>query len=83
MCFLSHRLACTFFKFSSSPLSAVQGIARRPKPAHLSSRLLSRPTSAIDPLEPPCPALGNIYLSSCPGKKGVAHVTDAFGLGFH
>lgn len=60
----------------------MQRIARRPKPAHFGSRLALRPTSTIDPSEPPCPALGNFYLSSCPGKKGAAHVTDAFGLGF-
>jgi hypothetical protein len=68
--------------FLSSPLSAVQGIARRPRPAYVGSRLASRPPFAIDPSEPPCPALGNFYLSSCPGKKGVAHVTNAFGRGF-
>ena len=58
--------------FLSSPLVPVQGMARRPKFTHLSSRLVSIPTSANNPSEPPCPALGNLYLSSCPGKKGVS-----------
>jgi hypothetical protein len=62
--------ACT--SILSSPLGPVQGFARRPRITHLNSRLVSIPTSAISSSEPPCPALGNFFLSSCPGKKGVA-----------
>jgi hypothetical protein len=43
---------------------------------------MSHRTYANDSSQHPCPALGNLYLSSCPGKKGGAHVIAAFGFGF-
>ena len=58
--------------FLSSPLTPVQGITRPPRITHLSSRLASTPTFSNGSSGPPCPALGNFFLSSCPGKKGVA-----------
>jgi protein-tyrosine phosphatase len=52
-----------------SPLPSLQGIARRPKLGHSGSSLMSHRTYANDSSQHPCPALGNLYLSSCPGKK--------------
>jgi hypothetical protein len=62
----------------SSPLPSLQGTTRRPKLAHLGSSLVSHRTFANDSSQHPCPALGNLYLSSCPGKKGGAYVITAF-----
>jgi hypothetical protein len=68
--------------FFSSPLPSLQGTVRRPKLAHPGPSLVSRHTYAKDSLQHPCPALGNLYLSSCPGKKGGAHVIAAYQRGF-
>ncbi|KAF8270249.1 protein-tyrosine phosphatase-like protein [Lactarius quietus] len=54
----------------NSTLYPPHGIARRPKLAHLGSRLVSHPVISSDSPQPTSPALGNLYLSSCPGKKG-------------
>jgi len=52
-----------------SPLSSFRGTAGRPKLAHSGSSIVSRRAFANDSSQRPCPALGNLYLSSCPGKK--------------
>jgi len=52
-----------------SPLPPLQGIVRRPKLEHLGSSVALHRTFANDSSQHPCPALGNLYLSSCPGKK--------------
>lgn len=59
----------------SSSFYPTHGIARRPKLAHLSSRLVSHPATSSDSPQRTSPALGNLYLSSCPGKKGSAFHT--------
>ena len=63
-------------------MPSLQGIVRRPKLEHLGSSLALHRTFANDSLQHPCPALGNLYLSSCPGKKGGANVIAAFEHGF-
>ena len=40
--------------------------------------MVSRRAFTNDSSQRPCPALGNLYLSSCPGKKGEAHVIVGF-----
>jgi hypothetical protein len=44
--------------------------------------MVSRRVFANDSSQRPCPALGNLYLSSCPGKKGEAHVIVVYEHGF-
>ncbi|KAH9083895.1 phosphatases II [Lactarius deliciosus] len=51
------------------PSIPTHGITRRPKLAHLGSRLVSHPATSSDSPQPASPALGNLFLSSCPGKK--------------
>ncbi|KAN0111489.1 phosphatases II [Russula decolorans] len=51
------------------PLSSFQRTAGRPKLAHSGSSIVSRRAFANHSSQRPCPALGNLYLSSCPGKK--------------
>jgi hypothetical protein len=62
----------------SSSLSSFQGAAGRPKVVHARSSIVSRRAFANDSSQRPCPALGNLYLSSCPGKKGKAYVIVVF-----
>ncbi|KAI0280998.1 protein-tyrosine phosphatase-like protein [Russula aff. rugulosa BPL654] len=52
-----------------SPLSSFQGTVGQSKLAQLRSSIVSRRAFANDSSQRPCPALGNLYLSSCPGKK--------------
>jgi len=52
-----------------SSIPSVQGAMRGPKLAYVGSRLVPHPSSTDNSLQPPYPALGNLYLSSCPGKK--------------
>ena len=67
--------------FFSPPLPSLQGIVRRPKLEHLGASVPLHRTFANDSSQHPCPALGNLYLSSCPGKKGRVYVIAAFEHG--
>lgn len=55
---------------------------RRPKLEHLGSSVALHRTFANDSSQHPCPALGNLYLSSCPGKKGRVYMIAASERGF-
>ncbi|KAI0268795.1 protein-tyrosine phosphatase-like protein [Gloeopeniophorella convolvens] len=55
----------------NSPFTSAQALARRPKLVHFSSALppYSPPATAKGAPQSASPALGNLLLSSCPGKK--------------
>lgn len=55
--------------YPNSTFHPTHGITRRPKLAHLGSRLVSHPATSSGSPQPASPALGNLFLSSCPGKK--------------
>jgi len=78
-CKLNFGMFVTYAKdayppYLSSSFPSVQGATRHAKLAYVGPRL--PPPSSTDNLsQRPYPALGNLYLSSCPGKKGGAHVS--------